>query len=181
MAVKTPYNPPVNLGAEVARVRAGIADLKQAIRRLDSAPMPLEEAKRRVDEALDRMADKYDLQGRIGRAFSPTGHPPAGELFRQWDSLVPGNDSAVTDLGPVLAALFHDLIRERLHGLLEKQAATMEAGPAPEERRKQRADLERRLFEAEVEEERLIERAEAEGIEIYRRADVNPAAVIGIF
>lgn len=180
MATKPTYTPPVNLGAEVARIRAGIAGLKQDIRRLDNAPMPLEEAKRRVDKELDRMAGGFGLPARTEHAFSPSGNW-LERLFRQRDSCVPGLDSVEIDLGPALAALFPDLLRERLHALLERQAATMAPGPAPEERRKRRADLEQRLFEAELEEERLIERAGAEGIEIHRRADVNPAAVIGIF
>lgn len=176
MAAKPTYTPPINFGAEVAKIRAGIAELKQAIRRLDDAPMPLELAKQRVNEALADMAARYDLQGRIGRAFSPTGYPPVLEMFQPQ-----GHPADAVDMGPVLAALFPDLLRERLHTLLEQQAATMVLGPTPEARRKQRADLEKRLFEAELEEERLIEQAEAEGIEIYRRADVNPAAIIGIF
>jgi hypothetical protein len=162
---------------KITRLRDEIDEVKVRLAWLNDAPLPLDEAKSNADALVEKLADCHG-QGRITGLFYADGYRNLFELSGR--ARLEGGITAV-DAGPVLAWLFPDLVRQRLHTMLEQEAQTLECGPPAAERKAQRAKQEKRLFELEIQEEQLIEQAESQGLEIYRRADVNPAAVIGIF
>jgi len=179
---KPTYEQATNFGAELAKTRAGIAELKEKIEYLENAPLPLGEAKQAADALIKDLSGRGGLNNRMSAFFLPNRHGDhVKDTFRQQGETWDGLGKCFVDGGPLLVALFPDLVKARLYSLLEAQAETLECGPPSADRKTQRAALEKRLFECEIQEERLIEEAEAAGVEIYRRADVNPAAVIGIF
>lgn len=161
---------------QIDRTRAEIDDIKERLDFLENAPLPANEAKAVADRVIERHGRQY-LQDRIGYFFH-RGYD--GDRLLEASDIARGEGTTL-NMTPLLLGLFPGLVRERLHALIDERAQTLEAGPPWSRRQTERIELEEQLFDAEIEEERLIEQAEAMGLEVYRRPEASPAAILGIF
>jgi len=170
---------------QIEQLRADIAKLREQAEWLKNAPLCIAEAKARADVYVNGLA-AVGISDRIGCFFS--NDSTASDLmslqknvFSIGDGEGPVCGMVTIDIAPIIGSLLPDLLRARLHDLIDEHADLMDCGPPAEERRAELADVERKLFDAEHQEEKLIVEAESEGIDIARRRDADPAAVLGIF
>ncbi|SMF95864.1 hypothetical protein SAMN02949497_3240 [Methylomagnum ishizawai] len=187
--MKQHYEPNLNIGAEVSKVRAGIEEIKSQISNLENAPLPLSEVMERIDSLIENASRADQVRNRLAAFFRPDDAAEVEknsrhrfvEAFKQEGTVWDGLGKCFIDFGPILITLFPEHMKAFMHAELEAYAKTLVCGPPKGERKRLIADLEKRLFDYEIQEEALIEYAETQGLEIHRRADVNPAAVIGVF
>ncbi|TIN84869.1 hypothetical protein [Mesorhizobium sp.] len=144
------------------QLRAQIADLKKRRSQLEMAPVPKEEALKRIDALMDHLTERADIFLRA-------------EQFTERDRYVMpalGQNAATILLG--FAA---PLLRQRL---VEKLSETYAAGDGPtaDAHRQLLAKFDAELLDLELAEESLVRAAEAAGIEILRRGDADPRAVL---
>ncbi|TIS04589.1 MAG: hypothetical protein E5X14_22550 [Mesorhizobium sp.] len=143
------------------QLRAQIADLKKRRSQLEMAPVPKEEALKRIDALMDHLTERADIFLRA-------------EQFTERDRYVMpalGQNAATILLG--FAA---PLLRQRLEKLSETYAAG--DGPTADAHRQLLAKFDAELLDLELAEESLVRAAEAAGIEILRRGDADPRAVL---
>lgn len=172
-----------SLAAEVTAIRAQITDLREELEAVNEAPQTLEEAKAAADRYVDKLAAEFDLPGKVNWFFSADY---SGRALLEHERLIyptdGGMSTVVIDPAPVLAGLFPDLMKKRFHQILTERAKAHGHGLSFQARREQKKALEQQLFDLEIREERLVCQAEELGWDgLHRRADVNPAAVLGIF
>jgi len=170
---------------QIDRLRVDIEKLNTRAEWLRNAPLCIAEAKARADRYVDGLA-AAGVTEKIGVFFSNDATPAdlmsqRRNVFMIGDGKGPINGTVAIDIGETIASLFPELLRKRLHALIEEAAGLMDCGPPDVERRTELENVERQLFDAERREEALIVAAEQEGIDIARRRDVDPAAVLGIF
>lgn len=91
-------------------------------------------------------------------------------------SITPGNAPLALDLGPLLVALFGDVLRTRIGELLEQVPEGVESAT----RRARTTEIDRELDRVESEEESLIEQSEIDGDPIVRRPDARPEIVLAL-
>lgn len=150
---------------ELRQLRDQIASTKEKTEWLAGAPMPYEEACKQASDAVRAQARHADLG--VG-VFCHPGYA-GSDLLRSGG-----------DLTQVMCQLFPEAIEHRLHALLAEHYKTVTAGPPLAERAGRKLELEQRLFDLELAEERLICAWETEHGQVYpRRADINPAVVLG--
>jgi hypothetical protein len=160
----------------MAAIRGRIEELKSRLAWVETSPLAVAEAQENADRIVDRMAARFGLGDRAGYFF----HDCDERVFAQEFNVLPHGVVSV-DLGPMLAALFGDELKKRLHREIEARAEEIECGPPTAERKAARQTLERELFDAETAEEALIVAAEEAGMDgFFRRHDVNPACVLAI-
>lgn len=157
-----------DVGKPVEKVRNQLVPLAEETEQVAKAPATKAEREARVDAIIDYKAKSWEPT--VGVLASPTGPNPA--TF---------DVSGVTrdGLEALVCALWPDRVRELL---LERAAKHLGERPTltAEERAAKLGELERRRIELEREEERLIRQAEAEGRDIPRRGDADPAVVLGL-
>jgi hypothetical protein len=73
-----------------------------------------------------------------------------------------------------------DALLTRLEAEIDAQCKPKEPAMSAAEQSKRAAELAEQLLELERQEETLIDAALAEGVDIMRRADADPAAVLGV-
>jgi hypothetical protein len=179
-------NYPVMVESQRQKIKA----VKAQIKALASAPLPLVEAKQAADESLQRYVKGIqhpDSSARLMWFFrhsddnSQQNHIDLNrnKVLEHAGTASTGTNRCEIDLGPILAWLFPDLVRQRLHDLLEEQSKTLESGPPMPERKEKLEKLEVELYELEEQEEAWIELAEIEDVEIIRRPDIDPFIVLG--
>ncbi|QXP90013.1 hypothetical protein [Methylococcus capsulatus] len=157
-----------NLLKGIETVRAQIAQLKSELSALRVMPIHPDDLPARVAEVVKTLSARVDeaTLGALVAASTPPGNQDDPLRLACYVSDQPGILHAwlnPTDLTKKLTAL------ARPHA----------TGTVPMAERPQlQADLERRLFEAETAEEALVVQAEAAGIEIFRRPDIDPSIVL---
>lgn len=154
----------------LAEIRTGIESIKQQLLATENTSADQLIAIERVDAYLDRLK----AESTIPRAIESLTYPDSRtvELVPDWRT-----NERVEQL---IAWLLPDLLRERLVAAVDAFYASNPAveSMTPADRAQQRERLTSALFEAEVEEERLIVRAEGVGIFLNRRIGANPAAIL---
>jgi hypothetical protein len=144
---------------EVEMVRKRIIAEKVERAAVANAPYPLEERVADIDRFL---ASAFRHTPNIGVHVSPHG----GGSFDNPEL------EALSSLGP--------FIRSARIGALERYLEARPPGLPKAERPARLAEIDARLLELEREEEAIIEAAEEAGLEIARRADADPRAILGI-
>lgn len=151
---------------ELDAVRAEISSMQDELKWLTAARLPKAEAAQRIPAIVDLLAAGFDP---VVPQLAEIGAPPVKTIER-W--LNPPADHA----GTLLCWLFRDQIEARLLAALD--AADYVPGPPAADRPALIKDLQKRLHVLEVNEEALVESAEAAGVEVGRRADVDWSVVL---
>jgi hypothetical protein len=154
-----------NFDTELARIRNEIVAAKEKTAWLATSPLPYEEACKQASDAVRAQARHADLS--VGRFCRP-GYVGSDLLHSSGD------------LTQIMCRLFPEAMEHRLHALIAEHYKTLEAGPPLAERADRKLELEQVLFDLELAEERLICAWERDHGQVYpRRADINPAVVLG--
>lgn len=165
MAKSNPTNP----RGHVLAIRATIAGRKLERDDLQSALVPHAELKDRIAAYVERMADAADItcrslaeQGRIVGIFAGEGLPSSRD----------------NTLG-LLCWLEPDRMRERMFADAVEHYRDTTLALSVADIRKRDAALTAEILDLEIEEERAIAKASAMGVEVNRRIDADPRAVLG--
>lgn len=159
-----------DLTKEIETIRAQIAQLKSELAALRVMPIHPDDLPQRVAKVVKTLAARVDENalGALLAASSPPGNQDDPLRLACFVSDQPGILHAWLDPAG---------LTKKLTALARPHAT----GAVPLAERPQRqADLERRLFKLEVEEERLIVQAESAGVEIFRRHDLDPLVFFSI-
>jgi len=154
------------------QVREGLAAKRAEIARIDTAPAPVAEVMKGLGEWADRVATDAIDALRVERLLAPGR---AGQGLDLPNVPATNRDASVV-FGLLLAAnrqAFLDLIQ----GQVEDLTFGVETMDEPS-RAKALARAQGELAEAELLEERLVRDLEAVGVQVSRRPDASPAAVL---
>lgn len=163
------------LHMEVEKIRAEIARVRDECEWLDSARVPRDELKARVAERIRAASGKFggdlalhqlaDTQGSTAELLTVTVPPHQGTVEK-------------VDLTPLLGWLMGT---DALIGIVHAKVDAMDYRPGPPlaERPARLAELRTELRALEEREEAMIMRAEGAGVPIPRRAEADPAVVLG--
>ncbi|MDN3518315.1 hypothetical protein QWY84_11890 [Aquisalimonas lutea] len=155
----------------VQSVREQIQTTRRERERLAEAPLTKDEVAERVDSWLTEQASRARID-LLASDFAAPGRRE-GNPFRL---PVRRGDQSSVDVGPLMASLFRDQVREAiLQELPEDDGAVAMA-----ERPGKLAELEKKIRELERHEENLIVEAEAAGVEIQRRPDASPDVILNV-
>jgi hypothetical protein len=152
---------------QVSESRAKIAALQQEHEQVRTAPRPLVEAVARIDRGLDLEAAR--LRAPLGALVSPDAPLP---MRMQLDD--------VGDVSPLIASLFRQQVRELLVAAVTRHYKEHPPGLPALERAAKLRELDAEILRLEHEEEATIREAEGAGLELDRRADASPAAVLHV-
>jgi hypothetical protein len=158
--------PDETLQDALSKVREEIAACSQHLAAVKTAPLPLEDQQQLVEDFIARQHS----------AARPTVAVVGDRLrvtFR--DSVIASTDDAVS----LLCVFAPDQVFKMLTLALREQPVRADAMPAAE-RIRRTAELEAQLLELELLEEALIMRAHGDGVDVLRRVDAAPAAVLGV-
>ena len=155
---------------ELNKIRAKNAALKKERGEIVKQPATREEAIAALEEGIRKNADNYRESFKRLTIMNQES-APAGALRQD-----------LQDLGTLefYCWLDPDLIKARMTEAIDAFLAATPPGLPREERFRQLVEIDSQLFQLECEEEALIEAGEANGMEILRRADCDPRAVLGI-
>lgn len=166
---------------QLANIRAKIEESDNEFYWLENAPFPLKDALAKIDGELETFSDpkgicKFFYQQEIlGNSVFEAGLNIQNEVYSGLH-ISSGTVNVATILVPLLGV---DSVREALYKMAERAAQNIDAGPPLAERAQLKADLKKRKYLLEVEEENLICTAEEIGLDgFYRRADCNPEIVL---
>lgn len=157
--------------APIDEIRERILAMKAELERFAHAAEPIEESLRRCDLWIDAQAARLDPIVPIGHGVSARG------IRLEWPA-------ALHNPSEVLACALHpERVRELLHAAVHR-AYDLRGDGAISITAAQRTSRMRKLREAlfllESQEEQLIRDLEAAGLDIDRRGDADPAAVLGL-
>jgi hypothetical protein len=160
----------------IAALREEIARLDDDRRAIERAPLPFDEARPKLVAAIRGPAARVEF---IAERFAdPNALPADRPPFRPTHSY-----NAPTGVGELLALGLLHLDVERVIELASARLAalydTVSPGMPSSERPAALAAIAARRFALEEREEATIEESEAAGVAIPRRADADPAAVLG--
>jgi hypothetical protein len=158
--------------ASITEIRETIATLKAEREAVRSAPVPLTEALPQIDKMLAYWA--HDGQsGGVGRiaVAAMQGQLPNVELHSP--------RATVADTLALLVPLLQTHLRDAFFAELEAHYAESPPGLPADERRRRLAELDAEIARLEVLEEEAIQAAASGGLEIARRPDASPAALLG--
>jgi hypothetical protein len=150
---------------EVESIRAQIAELKEQRTKLRSAFVPKSVALSRVDDHVDRLAER-GRQSQLGYYASPDGDDPlilVGETREDFAAFIAWLDPAK--------------LKARLRADVTKLYAGIDV-VGDDERNARLSEISAELFELEKREEIAIVTAERAGILINRRHDVDARAIV---
>ncbi|MBU2571183.1 MAG: hypothetical protein KJ725_14390 [Gammaproteobacteria bacterium] len=174
-------------------IRAKIGTVKDELDWVERSPMTIEDAKANADQWIDEQVNRFDPVERVRTFFFRNGL--SGEKLFDLKAAPHLHDLQLVtvhngygtlpplrvDATGLMLALFPDIVRQTLHRLLDAAYESIEPGPPLSERPKMIADLEKKLYQLEAEEESVIASAEDAGLDgFYRRANINPAIVLEI-
>lgn len=172
--------------AEVSRIRTVLEEAQEEREWLQSAMLPPDEAKQRLEAYVDEQAATLDCSAVASAVFADRSL--AQELqrlftFTRQAVAVPLHDNASTvevsvELAPMLCRLAPDLVKAMLTSQLE--ALDYTAGPPAAERPAMIEELDQRIDQLERAEEELITESELAGFDIPRREDCRPEVVLGL-
>jgi hypothetical protein len=165
----------VDYHRELTAVRNTIADMRAERREIEGAPRPTSAAKAERERRLARLAALIDVDVKSLRDPRVSASDTL-TLFRVANPHQPLDaltlHSAI--VARVLAPIYRDVSDRALAAADQEHPPGL---PMPE-RVKALAKLDAQLADLELEEESIIEAAETVGIELPRRHDANPAAVL---
>lgn len=151
-----------NRVAEVEKLRKKIDVLKQKIEDAQEMRAPVETAYQRADQFVDSLAEEGVISGGIfdGKGWAyPNLETPRKVL-------------------ELIAWVDPEKVKQRLRSAIDDHYREYTGNiDTPEAHASIKADKEA-LFKLEIDEERLIQAAEAEGMPMNRRRDANPRAVL---
>ena len=145
-------------------MRADIAQVTVEQRTLDAAPVPSDEAERRLDDYLSGLAAQWTPPVAIDFTMGTDYRPPSPD------------DYAPHKVAVLLANLppLRDVLRARLRSAYERLPASVPSAERPAHA----ADLVNRRRQLELQEEQLILEAAESGMAIARRPDADPVVVL---
>lgn len=167
---------------EVEELRREIVTARDERKRLRGLPLPLGEAVRRLDDWLDRVEDEAIT---VLPLYNLTRSGP--DVAAGLDASLPvvsTADGVAFDVRPAVAQVLGLLVasnRDRLRGVVierlrewygDRDTAT------PGEADARIAEIDAKLLRLELQEERLIREAEAAGLTVLRRADLDPRVAL---
>lgn len=158
-------------------LRSQIAEKQTEIARIEDAPVPLAEAKRRIHELIDGEAARFNPDYRLSDLLSAAGG--SSDLLSVGVTAWPdqsGTAHGNAEIGPLMAWLFGDEVKARLEQHLKQSG--YEAGLTPKARAEKVGKLRDEIRALEIEEEALVVEAEEAGLEVYRRPDADPLIVL---
>ena len=153
--------------AKVEKARALIADLKDEIKRADSSLGPPDVSKQRVETYVRRLAQQFE------ELLSPHYfllRDFKGDFRLTHEPLI--DQMAAWLLGDAMIDIIQRRVDEARRGMSDRETLDDSAVASV------KADLKRRLFDAEVAEERAVCEAELAGALIVRRRDADPRAIL---
>jgi hypothetical protein len=154
------------LSSALEAVRSEVQALRQHLAAVKVSPLPI------TDQ--EKLAESYVIQ--LLNTARPTVAVVRDQLRITWrDSVI----ASIDDLIPVLAFVAPDALYAALVRSIKQQPVRADAMPA-EERMQRVAELETQLERLEQREESLILRAHGDGLDVLRRPDASPAAVLGV-
>lgn len=159
-------------------LRARIAEAVDEIAWIESAPLPKDEIAERLAAAVDREAARFeaghrgqlihgDIDGVLIASSVNVINAPGGT----------GSGVGTLDVGPMLCWLLPDHVKARLATAVD--ALDFESGPPLDQRPGLSADAQQRKHAMEVEEECMTCEGEEAGLDVPRRADADPAVILG--
>jgi hypothetical protein len=165
--VDAELKPGETLGAAIEALRTGIASTKQHLAAVRSAPLPLADQKRLAAEFIERAA----------RTAKPTVAVVRDQLTVRWrDDVIAGRE----DLLATLAWLAPQAVLAAIEKEIDQQQPVRTDAMPRLERVKRTTELQEQLLQLEQREEALIVHAAGDGLEILRRPDASPLAVLGV-
>jgi len=154
----------------ILRLRSEIGIARNELMRIKTAPLPAAEIKAQIEAEVDRAA----------AAGAPRVTSGAGKLSIDWCDVqafaAPGAArSAPSGSASQLACWLHrDEIIDRLTADVEDAPGSIPSAERPQRIRESEA----RIFALEVGEERLVVAALEQGLEVHRRIDASPWAIL---
>lgn len=165
---------------QISEIREQISGIVDEIQWLENAPPPHAEVEARAHLAVDREAATFVDEAKLGDLIHRGEVAELLNLFGRAEIVSPGATIAGARIGlaPALCWLFGDSIKAKLTKALQGGELDFEAGPPTVERPRLIGAARDRLRALEIEEENIILEAEQAGVEIARRADVDPALIL---
>lgn len=157
------------IAAAVERVRDELAQLRADLKATVDAPVTVAAAKAAMVAEIDKLAKRG---APILLHTAEKGLPVQFRALR-------GDISNIPDALGFIAWMFRDQVIERFSQEIEELADEDAALTDAERARRERSLLER-MLNTERQEEALIELAESQGLEIIRRENADPRAVLGL-
>lgn len=159
--------------SSIVEIRETIATLQREREAIRAAPVPLGEAIPLVENLLAYWshAGRSDGIERIAAA-AMQGQKPHVEILSP--------RATMADTLALLVPLLHAQLREAMISDLEARYAETPAGLPADERQRRLAELDGEITRLEALEEQAIQAAAAGGLEVVRRADASPAALLGL-
>ncbi len=153
----------------VERLRAQIETLRERHEIVEASPVPIDEVERRIDAWIKQEAAQRSS---------------AGGYFLHAENGANGLVELLTQSPRSMISLLASIAPDGLRRVLLAEAkAALKGRPAPlsaEERASQIQAIDAEILAAERGEEAAIEAAEGLGIEIARRPDADPRAILGL-
>lgn len=167
-------NDPAALRAEEQRITAAIQAKRAERQHVENALLPRAEAQENVQRFVRSRAERWD------RPLNGLARPGGGLLGLVLPDPRTGQGFE-HQAEALLCAVIPDAIEAELTRRLDELYATADGEGLPAAERPVRlAELDAEIRELEEKREDLIERAEAAGIAIDRRADADPSVVLGL-
>lgn len=169
-----------DIQTKLAKVRATIERLHRERAEIEAAPVSEAEALERIDTFITDLA----AQARITaddftrRAYEPPDLIPSEGLNVTVQSGLGWADVPFQKVSAVLALVAPGLLRTALENQVRAYYANRKPSLDSDARDAALADLDDKLFEIQVEEERLVEQALAAGLAVHRRPDADPRSIL---
>lgn len=146
-------------GIEALRIKISVAkEDRSAIERL---PVAKVDAEARVDAWLETII-KADLMQDLARRF-------VQPIYREPKAI---------DQASIVVAVIHDRVRDAVMKAVTDTYSNGHSGISRQDRDRALAEADERMLQMELAEEAIIRAAEAAGLDVLRRADANPTAVL---
>lgn len=172
--------------SQVERLRQDIERVREEIEWVEKAPLPKDDWKRKVSQWIQASAGDASIQSTALRGLR-SGKPDGGFVSenllaaKSRTRAVSGDAPLVLPvdvrMAPMLCWLLGDEMERRLHAMID--ADEYVPGLPLAERPARLMELREELRGLEAEEEAVITAAEDEHVFIGRRADADPAVVLG--
>ena len=154
---------------KLAEIRVQIADLKHSLETSKTAALPLVDVEASINATVDTWASKFDADW-LGRCFVI---PEAIMTPESVETACAGEEGK---LAIILAWNDPAGLKQKLIAAARPYAANK--GMAQQDRPAFLRKQEAQLFKLETEEEVLVCQLEADGLEVFRRTDADPAIVL---
>ena len=152
-------------------LRIKIHKARLDINRVEHASLTKAEAIKRLDAWIDHQANDYNAQGAVANFIRVDSGG-----FSDGLTVFSSDDGQETELAPLLCFLMGDMVRASMIRAFDMFDFSNSLKNT--ERTKMMAEMEKAIITLEKREEAMITQAEADGIQIDRRSDANPAVVL---